>query len=111
MSFCSTPLVVLLALLGALHCTALPVDPNASQGLPLPENITYLGETVISIPAGILPLRDQALTRLEGKMPPAGAIQAALDPNDDVLTPIGEFLLHMLDGLLGWDRHQPVPAL
>lgn len=105
------PSAVYLAVAWAALCIAdaLPVDPNVTEGLRLPKNISFVGETVISVPVGILPQRDQALARLEGKNPSTGAIQAALESRGDILTPLGDFLQRILDSIMG--RDQPAPAL
>lgn len=112
-----SPLVAFLALFvySLSVVDALPVDPNATSttGLFLPDNITMVAETVISIPMEISPQRDQALARLGSKaVPVGGAIQAALESSGDLLTPIGEFFQRFLDTVMGkQDRYHPVPAL
>jgi hypothetical protein len=77
--------------------------------LSLPENITMIAETMMSVPTEILPSpRDPALAGLGGQ-DAAGVMQAAFKSGGDLFAPIGEFFQRILDSLLG--RDQPAPAL
>jgi hypothetical protein len=105
--------VVVTRFMSAAHC--LPVDPNATVELVTfdPANITFVAETVISVPVEVSPPRDKALARLGARAPPAGPIQTMLEADGDILAPIGAFFQRLLDSWAGRpaSHHQPVPAL
>lgn len=107
-----SPVALLLFVVYSLSVVqALPVDPNATLGLSVVDNITFVAEAVISIPVEISPPRDQALARLGAKLPPAGAIQNALESRGDILAPIGDFLQRILNSIMGGLDPHPAPAL
>lgn len=102
---------ILLALAGACLCTvrAIPVDPNATQGLLQPENITLVGKVTISVPAEVLPARDLAFARIHGKAPAGGVIQAVVESSMNILPSIKGILEQMMESVT--IRLQPEPAL
>ena len=78
-----------------------PVDPDASLILLLPKNLTYNGESVITVPDIVELKQEDSLFRIEKLHD--GAVQSWLESNGNVVWQLGVYFQNLLDSFTGRD--------